>query len=633
MAVSTGHEPYAVVRAADGSFGVWPAGRAIPAGWRPLGTRGTRAECLAEIDRMPATRAPRSPSAGRGAATELFAAGVARFPGRFAVSEDGDSRLTYAELDARSDAIARDLAARGLGRGDQVAFQLDRGVAMLAVLLGILKAGAAYVPVDRRYPAARRDLMLTASFARALVTGAGPDLEVTMLDPGPHDAGDAAACVLFTSGSAGTPKAVVLDHGNLVHLATNPALPALAPGDRVGQVSSPSFDAFHYEVWCALAGGAEIVVLPALPDMLGGDIARTLRRRRITAMLVPSAAVNQVVQEDRDAFADLRTLHTGGDVVSPAACRALLGGAFGGAFFNLYGPTEATTACTAHRITCEDAAAGHVPIGRPLDGTTVHVLDDDLAEVGPGAVGQVHVGGPGVARGYLGRPALTADRFLPDPSGPPGSRMYATGDRARRRPDGVLEFVGRADDQVKIRGYRVEPGEVEQALHRCPEVRDAAVLVFGAGDAKHLVAVVGTTEEIAPRALRARIARDLPEFLVPSSLVLVDSLPVTAHGKRDLVALRALATGHLRRAERRVPPADDVERCLVEVWEDVLAVEHIGVTDDFFEIGGHSLLAFRALRRISRELSIELEPRDVLVNSELRGLAALIRSRKAVARS
>lgn len=578
-----------------------------------------------------------------GTLLDLFAGTVARHADRPAAT-DRNRSLTYAELDDAASALARELRARGVGEGDHVVFYLDRGVQVFVAQLGVLKAGAAYVAVDPRYPEARRDLMIRASRAKLVVTEPswgsrlsalgvetfGFDLDALKGGTGPEAVAVSPghpACVLFTSGSTGTPKAAVLDHANLVFFARNPSLPALSPADRVGHVSSVSFDAFHFETWCAFAGGAEVVVLGTMPDLLGTDIQRELRRARITAMLVPSMALNHVVQEDRDAFSTLRILCTGGDVILPVTCRELLAGEFSGELYNLYGPTEATTACTAYRITDVSEDAASIPIGTPLAGAAVHILDDDMREVSVGTAGQLYVGGPGVACGYLDQPELTAERFRESPF-PEGGRLYATGDLARRREDGLIEFLGRADDQVKIRGYRVEPGEVERVVARHPDVRDVVVLAVGNGQDRHLVALVVPHDQLSPKHLREYATRELPEFMVPSAFVRVDRIPVNDHGKRDLALLRELAEEQLRRGGERVPPSDDIERYLVDLWEELLAVEHIGAADDFFALGGNSLLAFRVQQRVRRELQVPLEARDVLGHGELRSLAGLIRERK-----
>ncbi|GIF96873.1 amino acid adenylation domain-containing protein [Catellatospora citrea] len=642
-------QQYRTVVNDDGQFSVWPQDRPLPAGWRDAGGSGSRQDCLAHIGRVwddirPHRAAPAAPGLP---ATLLhgFAQSVAQYGDRPAVSHD-EHRLTYRELDARSTALAVDLVRRGIGVEDRVALYLERGVDLFVAVLGVLKAGAAYVAVDARYPDARRDYMITGGGCRAALTTPGWGERIAHLDlpvtewrstqDEPHAAFDApaiaaqsAACVLFTSGSSGSPKAIVLEHRNLVNFAYNDGFPALTPTDRTGQVSSVSFDAFHFELWCSLARGAEIVVLPAFADLLAGDLQRELRRHRITAMLAPTVAVNHVVREDRDAFSSLRVLHTGGDVVLPAACRDLLGGSFSGIFVNLYGPSETTTACTAHPVDRLADDADTVPIGTAVDGATIYVLDPELRPVDPGQPGELHVGGAGVGRGYLNDPTLTADRFRPDPFAGDGRRMYATGDLARIRPDGLLDFLGRADDQVKIRGYRVEPRETERALRRHPQARDAAVLAVGNGDERRLVGFVVPYDTIAPRELRAFANSVLPDFMVPAELVVVAEIPGDAHGKRDTAALlQTYADQHSRRGQRTEPDGA-TEKYLADLWEDVLSVERISATDDFFELGGHSLLAFRVQRAVQRELGVLLEFREILDNGVLRDLAAAVDRRRS----
>ncbi|MFI0983102.1 amino acid adenylation domain-containing protein [Streptomyces sp. NPDC021093] len=583
---------------------------------------------------------------------EIFREAVRSRPESVAV-RDETTALSYADLDARSDSFAQALCDRGIGREDRVAYCLERGVQVYAVLLGILKAGAAYVPVDTRYPDARRDLMVAASRPSLVVTEPGwagrfgssgaEDLDVLEFDLDdctkppraelPVAAEEDAAAVLFTSGSSGTPKAVVLEHGNLVHFARNSALPELTSQDRVGAVSSLSFDAFHWETWCGFAGGAEIVVLPTMPDLLTRDLKRELRRRRITAMLVPTMAVNHVVREDREAFADLRVLCTGGDVVLASACRELLAGSFSGRLYNLYGPTEGTTACTAHHVAHVAADADSVPIGRALDGSPLYVLDAGRAPVADGGSGELYIGGPGVARGYLGRPDLTDEKFHQDPFAADGGRMYATGDVVRRGADGVISYLGRADDQVKIRGYRVEPREVERALTRCAGVRDVAVLPVGSGSDKHLVALVVNDDSLPLNELRAYAEREMPDFMVPSSITRVSEIPADSHGKRDLAQLREVAEESSRRSVDHVPPRDETEHYLARLWIELLAVEQVGATDEFFALGGNSLLSFRMLRRLTRELNVQVSAREVLATSRLEDLARLIRDRKETQRA
>lgn len=559
---------------------------------------------------------------------------------------DGEMTLSYADLAARSDDLAAVLLRRGVTRGSRVAVYLERGADVFVALLGVLKTGAAYVAVDLRYPDRRRDLMIRLSGASMVITAPGwagrlrgvcdDVLEWRTADEGPVSGappprprllGVDTACVLFTSGSSGTPKAIALQHRNLAYLATSPSLPALAPGDRFGQVSSLSFDAFHIETWCTLAQGAEVAVLPSVADLVTLDMQRELRRRRITAMLVPTMAVNHLAHEDRDAFAALRILYTGGDVVQPAAVRRVLAGRFTGAFFNLYGPSEAATACTAHRVGQVADSCAAIPIGRAMDGATIRLLDKHYAEVEPHAVGELHIGGRGVGLGYLGAPAPTAEHFIPDPCGEPGSRMYATGDLASADETGVITFCGRADDQVKIRGYRVEPGEAERALVPHPGVRDVAVFVTGHDHDRRLIALVVADESVTSRALRAYLTSRVPDYLVPSLIAVVPKIPANDHGKRDLPRLRAMAAAYLDREAHRAEPADEIERSLFQIWEELLGVEWIASTDDFFALGGHSMLAFRAQLRIARDLGVEVTVAEIFQCGDLSAITDLVRQR------
>lgn len=573
--------------------------------------------------------------------TGLFARSVTRFPRRTAVRDDSTA-LTYSELNARSDDIASALRARGVGSEDRVGLHLERGVEVFAGILGILKAGAAYVAVDTRYPDARRDLMLRHSGVKVVLTSTvlkaalGPlALDTLVLPVGPSDDAlpdpgdrarpDGAASVLFTSGSSGSPKAVVLEHRNIVSFAVNPALPALRPEDRTGQISSLSFDAFHFEMWTTLAHGGEVVVLPPVPELLAAGFRGALERRGITAMLVPTMVANQVVREDRDAFAPLRILHVGGDVLRPTACAELLSGEFNGDLYNLYGPAETTTACTAHRVTLADTRRDSIPIGRPLDGVTIQLLDSDRRPVASGGTGEIHVGGPGVGRGYLSAPHLTERAFVagPEPDGAP--RLYRTGDLARLREDGALEFLGRADDQVKIRGYRVEPAEVARSLRRHPLVHDAVVVPAGEGEDRHLVAFVVLDQPVPESDLRDFARERLPHYLVPSRVVVLPEIPSSDHGKRDTAALRALLAAEPdEEPEEHGAPLSGTERYLVDLWKSLLGTEDVGVRDDFFALGGHSLLAFRMQNRIKRELGVALDFRLVLRTPVLADVAALV---------
>ena len=571
---------------------------------------------------------------------ELFARSVQGGPDRPAVA-DYRSTLSYGELDRASDAVARMLVEHGVTSGDRVALHLARSVELLVAVLGVVKAGGAYVAVDTRYPKARRDLLLVRSGARIVLVDSPSefvtdDPGVTVLPMSAATPGDrctvsvepgAMANVIFTSGSSGEPKGIVLEHRNLVSLATNIGLPAVYREDRMGQISNASFDAFNMEVWTALAAGAEIVVLPAVPDLLATGFRAELDRYGVTVMVAPTMVVNHVARAQPDAFGSLRLLQAGGDVLLPSACRTLLDSGFRGALYNLYGPAEITTCCTGHRVTAEDADSEVVPIGLPIDGVSARVLDADLRPVRPGETGELFIGGPGVARGYLDRPDLTAERFVELD----GERMYRTGDQVRQRPDGALLFIGRLDNQLRIRGYRVEPSEVENALRRYDGVHDAVVVAEGEGNDRSLVTFLETAEQVTLAEVRAQAAGDLPDYMVPTRFIAVPRIPVTAHGKRDLHALRAVLAEHVERENSFREPATDTERYLAELWQEMLWVERVGRTDDFFGLGGHSLLAFRMHHRVNSDLAVQLAFPTVLDNTVLADLAATVDDLRAEA--
>jgi len=582
-----------------------------------------------------------------GSLVELFERTASRFPDAPAISA-GEEVLTYRELAARSAALAAALVAKGIGPGDRVAVHLPRGIPVLISVLGILRSGAAYVPIDDVYPATRREHMLTgAAVGMAIVApgwqerisvpgvatlewGSVPETGLPEPSALPVPRPEDAACVLFTSGSTGTPRGVVLEHRQMIAFAFDEAIPALSPGDRTAQTSSISFDTFTFEIWRSLAGGARIVVLPGLPELMGADLGRELRRHRITAMLAPAIALNHVARHDRQAFATLRVLCSGGDVLLPATCRELVAGGFAGKLYNLYGPTEATVAVTGFPVTSAGDLTDQVPIGHPFGWTRLYVLDERLRPVPDGLPGELYVAGAGVGRGYLGLAAETARRFVADPFAADGSRMYDTGDRVRRGPGGALEYLGRKDNQVKIRGYRVEPREVEQALCRFPGVSEAAVLAVADRDLRRLVAfVVPRTEDFVLRELRDWLKSSLPDHLVPAEFVVIETMPGDAHGKRDWGALAQSLRDRAARRGRYVRPRTDTERYLATAWEDLLSVESIGVRDDFFELGGHSLLAAQLRLLVRRGLRTTVEPEALFEHSVLEDQARMIDERRA----
>ncbi|MFJ6674976.1 amino acid adenylation domain-containing protein [Actinosynnema sp. NPDC091369] len=508
----------------------------------------------------------------------MIAAQALRTPDAPAVIS-ADGVVDHRELDERANRLAHLLLAKGARRERVVAVAMPRSVDNVVARLAVLRTGAAYLPIDPEYPADRIAFMV-ADAEPLLVLDALPDLAdqpVTAPDVAIHP--EDPAYVIYTSGSTGRPKGVVVPHRGL------PAFSAaeidhfdVRPGDRVLQFSSPSFDASVLELCMALPAGAALVVPPPGP-LLGDQLADVIRTFGVTHALIPPVALATMPDEELPTF---RTLIVGGDACPPDLVAKW---APGRRMVNAYGPTESTVV-TSWSEPLEPG--GTPPIGRPIPGTAVRVLDADLR---PGAEGELYVTGVGLARGYLDRPGLTAQRFVADPFGPPGSRMYRTGDVVRTRADGQLEFVGRADHQVKIRGFRVEPGEIESVLREQPGVEHAVVVARG--EPKRLVAyVVGETG-----GLRERLAGRLPDYLVPSAFVALEAFPLTPNGKLDRDALPEPVVGDAV-PEDHVEPRTAAERRVAEVWSEVLGVPRVGAHDDFFALGGDSILAVRALSRL-----------------------------------
>ncbi|MEU6669013.1 non-ribosomal peptide synthase/polyketide synthase [Streptomyces sp. NPDC046727] len=573
---------------------------------------------------------------------ELFTAWVARTPDAPALT-DGRRTWTYRELAARADRLAAHLVRRGAGPDRVVALVLPRSMELIAAELAVARAGAAFLPVDPAYPAERRALMLAD--AAPAVTLDDPRRVAELLETGDgagHTAvaeADHAAYVIYTSGSTGTPKGVTVTHRGIGGFTSAAAERyAVGPGDRVLQFSSPSFDASVLELFISVLCGATLVVPPHGP-WLGDELAAVLDEHRVTHALVPPAALATLPDPARGTARRLRTL-----IVGAEACPAGLVDRWapGRRMINSYGPTEATIVATwTGPLT---AGQGTPTIGGALPHTRVYVLDAAMRPVAPGADGELFVGGDAVARGYLGRPGLTAARFVADPFGPPGARLYRTGDRARWTADGELEFLGRLDRQVKLRGFRIEPGEIEAALRRASTVGEAVVVVredepghqrlvgyvtpAGRPTSADPAGSATGSRPLDPAALRAAVAAELPAHMVPSAVVVLDRMPLTPQNKIDR---RALPAPERAVTEGRVAPRSAAERTLAAIWADVLGVDAVGVTDDFFDLGGESILAARALARIRDELGVRLTVRDVFTARTIAALAPLLADPSAAA--
>ncbi|MBV9774656.1 MAG: amino acid adenylation domain-containing protein, partial [Gemmatimonadetes bacterium] len=578
---------------------------------------------------------------------ELFAEQAARTPDEAAVVS-GDRVLTYAELDRGANRLAHHLRRRGAGPDVRVGICV-RGTPDLVVgILGILRAGAAYLPLDPEHPAERLAYLLADAAVPLLLTQEGlldrfpgHAVGVVCLDRDraeiDRESAEAPATgvtpehlcyVTYTSGSTGRAKGVMVPHRAVVRLVRGADYVQLGPGSRVGQVANPAFDAVTWEVWGPLLNGGSVVGVGRETSLDPRLLAEAVRRERITALFLTTALFNQVAREAPAAFATLEHLLFGGEAVDPGAVLACRESGPPGRLLHVYGPTENTTFSTWYLVGEVARGAATIPIGRAVAGSTVHVLDRWMEPLPAGVPGELCVGGAGLARGYLSRPELTAEKFVPDPfSGEPGARLYRTGDRVRRGPDGTLEFIGRTDAQVKIRGFRIEPGEVEAALLRLDTVREAVVVVRedAPGD-RRLVAyltVPAGMDASSPAGLRAALKRSLPEYMVPTAFVTLKSLPLTANGKVDRASLPAPEAAGSDAAGPDTPRTP-VEEILCGIWAEVLHRPRVGVEESFFDLGGHSLLATQVVSRARRAFEVELPLRDLFEAPTVAALAGRI---------
>jgi amino acid adenylation domain-containing protein len=591
----------------------------------------------------------------------LFADQVARGPGVVALVCGGVS-VSYGELDRRSSVLAWVLRGRGVGVDVPVGVAIERGVELVVALLGVVKAGGAYLPIELGLPGPRvAGMVAAAGVGLVLVTGPGvvPGLsgvDVLRVDAGsveelvgstvvgvgaPVDVSHplSLAYVSFTSGSTGVPKGVAVPQCAVVRLVRGAVFARLGPGERLLQLAPVAFDASTLEIWGALLTGATMVIAP--PGPLGlAEIASLLRSADVTVVWLTAGLFHQLAETDIGAVAGVPVVLAGGDALNPDTVRAVLAVRGGRPLVNGYGPTENTTFTTCYVMTDPGQVGSTVPIGVPIQGTSVHVLDERGWPVPIGVTGELFAGGDGVARGYAGDAAGTARVFVPDPFGR-GSRLYRTGDLARWRADGVLEFVGRRDDQVKIRGFRIEPGEVAAVLRAHPAVRESVVLVAGEGAHRHLNAYVTPADGVDRTALRPAMLRDflasrLPDYLVPTGFTAMDRLPLNANGKVDRAALPRPTLA--REAHGPViPPQGPTEEQLADVWWRLLPADgprsgDIGREDGFFAVGGNSLLAARLMFRIREVFDVELRMATFYEAPTLAACAAAIDAARSVQR-
>ncbi|MFH8345504.1 amino acid adenylation domain-containing protein [Streptomyces sp. NPDC018045] len=555
-----------------------------------------------------------------GSIQEGFAAQLARSPDAPAVSAPHEC-LTYRQLDERAGRLARLLADSGVEPETPVAVLMERSVDLVVATLAVLKSGGYYVPLHHAHPPERlRRIMahhgspplLTdeagcrrgVAAARTIVVGAGHEPPARPgTPPRPPADPDRLAYVIHTSGSTGEPKGVAVAHRDVLGLVHDRCWEA-SHHERVLMLAPYAFNVSTYELWVPLLHGGQIVVPPP-GDLTAEALRELIARERITGLHVTAGLFRVLAEESPEIFAGVRQVLTGGDTIAPGAVQAVLDAHPGLVVRAMYGATEATVFSTQSPMSAPFRAGTSVSVGRPMDGVRVHVLDGRLRPVPAGEVGDVYIAGRGLARGYAGRPDLTAERFVADPFGAPGTRMYRTGDLGRLSPEGTLDIVGRAGDLVKVAGYRVEPGEVEAVLAGHPSVRHVAVTTRDAGPAgARLVAYVVTDgQPVDAGALRAHLTGAVPDFMIPSVFVPVPGLPLTPNGKVDR---RALPEPVVTSGRAYRPPATDTEQDLCALFADVLGVERVGLDDSFFDLGGQSLSAMRLISRIRKRHGVDL---------------------------
>ncbi len=574
---------------------------------------------------------------------------VERTPNSVAVvSEHG--KLTYAELDRRANQLAHHLQKSGVGPGELVGLCIERSPEMLVSLLGILKAGAAYLPLDPSYPQERLSLMLEDGKIKVLLTQERLqeklppraaktifiDRDWKTISGESADGVDNAATtedvayVMYTSGSTGKPKAVAVTHKSVLRLVKQTNYAKLGADEVFLQFAPLSFDASTFEIWGSLLNGGKLVLMP--PGLVSlAQLGETIKQYGVTTLWLTAGLFQQMVETELESLRGLRQLLAGGDALPVAHVEQVARELKNCQLINGYGPTENTTFTCCYPVQGGERFAGSVPIGFPVSNTEVYILDNELEPVPIGVVGELYTGGAGLAIGYLNDAALTAERFVPNPfSTESGTRFYRTGDYARFKPDGSIEFIGRIDHQVKLRGHRIELTEIEAALKQHAVVHDAVVVMRRSVHGnKHLTAYIIANSDLSEAKmageLKSLLRQSLPDYMSPSYFLFLEEFPLSPNGKIDRRALPAPPETRPELEEAHIAPRDDLETRLARIWERVLEVQSVGVRDNFFELGGHSLLAVRLVSEIEKELGQRLPLVSFFQGATIEYLAGLLR--------
>ena len=574
---------------------------------------------------------------------QRFEEQVERSPSSIAVVFE-DKQLTYRELNSRSNQLAHRLQKLGVGPDVLVGICMERCSDMVVGLLGVLKAGGAYVPLDPTYPKERLRFMLEDAQVSVLLTQQGSEdfghgANVVCLDkdweliaceekenPVTQASAESLAYIVYTSGSTGKPKGVAVPHRAVNRLVCNANYVQLEPADKVAQSSNISFDAATFEIWGALLHGAQLVGISRDVALSPQDFAAQIRQQGISVLFLTTALFNQMASVAPGAFNSLRYLLFGGEAVDPRSVQEVLKQEPSGQLLHVYGPTESTTFASSYWVQDVIPGATSIVIGSPITNTQIYLLDAHYQPVPIGVTGELYIGGDGLARGYFNRPELTAQQFIPNPfSNNPGTRLYKTGDLARYRSDGNIEFLGRIDEQVKIRGFRIELSEISAVLSEHPAVRETVIIVrTDVASDQRIVAYIVPHQEQVPKTseLRCFLKSKLPYYMVPSAFVVLEALPLTPNGKVDRRALPAPDTVSPK-LEDYVAPRTPVEEVLVGIWAE-LGLKQVSVHDNFFELGGHSLLATQLNSRIRYVFKVELPLRNLFEAPTVASLAKYI---------